>query len=88
MYQEYINVLNTNSNGTENLFTQVKYGYIRELENGKWYPVKAIMVNMQNGWQLGFAKNQLIVENNHAGVLGYTVYPVQGIQLGTPLKNS
>lgn len=36
LYQEYINVLNTNSNGTENLFTQVKYGYIRELEKPRW----------------------------------------------------
>lgn len=82
----YLGILNANSNGTENLYSQVKYGFIREKQSGKWYGVKAIMVNMQNGWQLGFAKNQVIVENNHAGFLTYTVYPVQGVELGAPLQ--
>ena len=86
LYDNYFNMLNTKSNNNLSIYDQVKYGYIREKKSGKWYAVKAIMVNMQNGWQLGFAKNQLIVENNHAGVLGYTVYPVQGIELGASLQ--
>jgi len=86
LYESYFNMLNAKSNGTENLYSLVNYGLIRERKNDQWYGVKAIMVNMQNGWQLGFAKNQLIVENNHAGALTYTVYPVQGIKLGTPVE--
>lgn len=86
LYENYFNMLDANSNSNENLYSQVKYGYIREKENGHWYGLKAIIVNMQNGWQLGFAKNQVIVENNHAGALTYTVYPVQGIELGAPLR--
>jgi hypothetical protein len=86
LYENYSGMLNANSASNSNLYSLVKYGLVREKKNGKWYGVKAIMVNMQNGWQLGFAKNQLIVENNHAGALGYTVYPVQGIELGAPLQ--
>lgn len=86
LYGNYFSMLNANPNSDANLYSLVKYGLIREKENGKWFGVKAIMVNMQNGWQLGFAKNQLIVENNHAGALTYTVYPVQGIELGAPLQ--
>lgn len=84
LYENYFNMLKSNSN--ENLYSQVKYGVVRERKSDKWYGVKAIMVNMQNGWRLGFAKNQVIVENNHGGTLTYTVYPVQGIELDSPLQ--
>lgn len=86
LYENYAGMLNANPTSDSNLYSLVKYGLIREKKNGKWYGVKAIMVNMQNGWQLGFAKNQVIVETNHAGSLGYVVYPVKGIELGAPLQ--
>jgi len=86
LYENYSGMLNAKPTSDPNLYSLVKYGLIRERKNGKWYGVKAIMVNMQNGWQLGFAKNQVIVETNHAGALGYVVYPVKGIELGAPLQ--
>ncbi|MCF8564622.1 hypothetical protein LLE49_07670 [Alicyclobacillus tolerans] len=86
LYENYAGMLNANPTSDSNLYSLVKYGLIREKKNGNWYGVKAIMVNMQNGWKLGFAKNQVIVETNHAGALGYVVYPVKGIELGAPLQ--
>jgi hypothetical protein len=83
LYGNYLGMLNPANDAA--VFEQAKYGLIREEKNGKSYGVRAIMVNMQNGWALGFAENQLIVEESKAGFLGYTVYPVQGIKLGAPL---
>lgn len=78
----YLDYLTMNHKATNDTLThQLVYGNVREYKDRHWVKVPAAIEQMDNGWALGFAKDQVIVEEAHGGALGYTVYPVPGIVL-------
>ena len=65
----------------EGIPTSIRTGTILEQINGRALHVPAVLLGFPNSWSLGFARNQIIIASEHAGVVGYTVYNAPGITI-------
>lgn len=66
---------------TDGSLTFMRRGTVLERINGRELHVPAALLGLPNSWSLGFARNQIIIASEHAGVAGYTVYDAPGISI-------